>query len=180
MLATLLALVETEEQRKLFTDLYLKYRTTLLQMASNYLYHQNEAADCVQDTFLVLIQRFDTFIQLTEEKQKRYLLTICKRCAIRLNGKHRQLPQDYYERLLQVKREEARQAARQFELADALDKLDELNLQILFMKYLEGYSVKEISDTLGLSEKAVKQRLYRMRKTLRMELEPDGGADNGH
>ncbi|MBQ6267632.1 MAG: sigma-70 family RNA polymerase sigma factor [Clostridia bacterium] len=178
MLLFLLSLIEGEENRQLFTNLYLQYRPLLFQMSYKYLYHKNEVADCVQETFLALIQRFDSFIKLSEQQQKRYLLTVCKRCAIRLNGKHRQLPPDYYDRFVRTDDPTANQSLESADLEAALEKLDEVNLQILLMKYLEGCSLKEISEALGLSEKAVKQRLYRTRKALQIELESEGGADD--
>ena len=58
-------------------------------------------------------------------------------------------------------------AGRDEELKYALTALDEkLRLPVL-MHYIEGYSVREVADMLGLGLSAVKLRLMRGRKQLR-------------
>lgn len=49
----------------------------------------------------------------------------------------------------------------------ALDKLNERERTSILLFYMQGYSVKEISDTIGASQDAVKQYLSRGRSHLR-------------
>jgi RNA polymerase sigma factor (sigma-70 family) len=55
-------------------------------------------------------------------------------------------------------------------LEETLDELAPVDRQLIQFKYLEGYSVKELSAQTGLTEKAVESRLLRARRQLRESL----------
>jgi RNA polymerase sigma-70 factor (ECF subfamily) len=55
-------------------------------------------------------------------------------------------------------------------LEEALDRLDEKHRLIFLLRDVEGLSVRETADALGLSEANVKVRLLRARLQLREEL----------
>ena len=50
-------------------------------------------------------------------------------------------------------------------LYDLLDKIDASDRKILFL-YIDCRQMKEIAEITGLSEQAVKQRIYRIKKKL--------------
>jgi len=60
---------------------------------------------------------------------------------------------------------------------EELDKLDEIHKEIIILKYLQGYSQKEIALILKLPVGTVKSRLYRGLMILRKTIE--GGEDHG-
>ena len=87
MLVLLLQSLETEEERKIFVEIYHKYEQYLLKTATDKLDDKSFVLDCVQDTFFELIKSFDNFKAVeSENKQKSYIATICKRCAIKINN----------------------------------------------------------------------------------------------
>ena len=45
---------------------------------------------------------------------------------------------------------------------------------VVILYYIEGYSVKEVAQILGISESAVKKRLERARKELKLVAEVGG------
>ena len=55
-------------------------------------------------------------------------------------------------------------------LDDALDQLDEKHRAVFLLRDVEGLSVKETADALGLSEANTKVRLLRARLQLREQL----------
>jgi RNA polymerase sigma-70 factor (ECF subfamily) len=57
---------------------------------------------------------------------------------------------------------EAQQTVRQ-----ALGEMDEIDRQILLLKYSEGWSYRELADHLGVQEETIEYRLIRARKSLR-------------
>ena len=59
------------------------------------------------------------------------------------------------------------------ELAQAVAKLPEALRLPLLMKYMEGYSEREISAALGIGVPAVKSRLYRARRRLERALKEE-------
>lgn len=63
------------------------------------------------------------------------------------------------------------------EVLEDLDQLDEIHKEIIILKYLQGYSQKEIALILKLPVGTVKSRLYRGLMILRKIIK--GGEDNG-
>ncbi len=59
------------------------------------------------------------------------------------------------------------------ELYQAISRLPEQVRLSVVLYYLEGYSVKEIAELMDTTEGAVKNRLQRARKRLRIELEQE-------
>ena len=55
-------------------------------------------------------------------------------------------------------------------IRDAMSQLSERDREALLLKYEHGWSYKNISEHLGLSESAVEARLHRARKRLRQRL----------
>lgn len=177
MLTLFLQNFETEEDKIFFTEIYTKYENYLLKVATDKLYDNSYVSDCIQDTFLELVHSFEIFKGIqNENSQKAYLITICKRCAFKINNKadnncisiedvsdEKMLKEESY-----IYREEDISA-----ITDIICNMDEKYREPLMMKYLEGYSILEISERLGISETTVKQRLFRGRKqindSLRME-----------
>lgn len=50
---------------------------------------------------------------------------------------------------------------------EAVDKLDELDRQILMLKYSEGWTYSQLSEHLGVKEDTIEYRLMKARKKLR-------------
>lgn len=57
--------------------------------------------------------------------------------------------------------------AAELEMARALEALEEGERDLVRLKYLEGRSVRELAERLGLSEKAVESRLTRARQKIK-------------
>ncbi|MEZ6130686.1 MAG: sigma-70 family RNA polymerase sigma factor [Planctomycetaceae bacterium] len=58
-------------------------------------------------------------------------------------------------------------AEQQQQVRGALQQLDELDRQILMLKYSENWSYRELADHLGVKEDTVEYRLTKARKQLR-------------
>lgn len=58
-----------------------------------------------------------------------------------------------------------------FALTAAIMRLKPKYLEVVLLYFYQGYSMKEIAETLGLSEAAVSIRIRRAKQKLRDELE---------
>lgn len=166
MLSLYLQQFDDENDRVKFTEIYYRYEQQVLKTARAYLYDISFLQDCVQDTFLELAHSFETFIELSELQQKAYLVTICKRSAIRINNKFKK--EEYIPLEESVTDKEAFDSFNFLEytgteIVDAIKKLDEKYRYPIFLKYVYGYHISEIANILGLSDNLVLQRLYRGR-----------------
>ena len=59
MLAFFLSVLETEQEKQRFTEIYLQYHATVEQIALHMLGSQSDAEDAVQNTFLQIIRHFE-------------------------------------------------------------------------------------------------------------------------
>lgn len=59
---------------------------------------------------------------------------------------------------------------RRKKIRDAMERLKKRDMEILLLKYTEGWSYHQIADHLGISHSAVEARLHRARQKLRTEL----------
>lgn len=166
MLVLFLQLLETEDERKAFTEIYYKYEQLVFKVSTKYLFNASYREDCVQETFLELIKSFKKFICLDSEKQKSYLMTICRRCAFRINNEATgnvsidDIPQKILSTEIDLNKIEINA------VVDIIKKLDETYRIPMEMKYYEDKTVKEIADFLSISVNTVKQRLFRGRKMI--------------
>ena len=58
-------------------------------------------------------------------------------------------------------------AEQQEQVRNAVEKLDELDRQILMLKYSEGWTYRQLSEHLGVKEDTIEYRLMKSRKQLR-------------
>ena len=63
-------------------------------------------------------------------------------------------------------------AEKQQHVQNAMQHLDELDRQILMLKYSEGWTYRQLADQMGVKEDTVEYRLAKARKNLRRLLSP--------
>lgn len=82
MLSTLLAMLETEEDRERFLKLHGAYEKKLYAVAARVLGDRTAAEDAVQQTWLQIIRRWDRVSQLPWSETEGYLVTAVKNTAV--------------------------------------------------------------------------------------------------
>lgn len=175
MLAFLLTIIETSEDKDILIDVYNKYFVLLNTIATKLLYDKDYVDDCIQDTFVELINSFDNFKKVAPACQKSYISTICRRVAYKINSKNSEyLSSDDIDNLYFKNRVDYNFSEfDKIDIAYSLNKLDFKYREPIIMKYMDGFSIKEISEKLGISENLVLQRLFRGKKILYNLLEEE-------
>jgi RNA polymerase sigma-70 factor (ECF subfamily) len=149
--------------REAFICLIHESEQMMYAMAKGFLKSDEDVADAIQETIL---KAYKGIIKLREPAYFRtwlirILINECRQ-LIRKNGKV--IPMKHIvERADPSNRIEA---ASQLELYDLLGGLDVEHKEVVILHYLEDFSVKDITQALGISESAVKSRLYRARAKL--------------
>lgn len=82
MLSTLLAMLETEEDRERFLKLHGAYEKKLYAVAARVLGDRTAAEDAVQQTWLQIIRRWDRVRTLPWSETEGYLVTAVKNTAV--------------------------------------------------------------------------------------------------
>lgn len=141
------------------------YGDSLMRVAFTYTHNMEDAQDIVQDVFLKYITHTPNFQSPEHEKAWfiRVTINICKNCISSAYRKNRAELNDsvtvcdnYSTGLL-----------------DAVNSLPQKYRIVIHLFYYEGYSIKEISKIIDLTESAVATRLQRGRGMLKKKLGDD-------
>lgn len=167
-----------------FETLASRYEQRIYALARRVLRHEQDAEDVTQQTFLSVLDHLKDF--RAESSFATWLMRIATHAALKIVRKRRGLnlvsldqladPPESYDQVphpqfiadwrespeLLVQRKETRRL-----IEEALDQLDEKHRLVFLLRDVEGMSVQEAAEALGLSESNVKVRLLRARLQLR-------------
>lgn len=172
-----------------FEELVNRYERRIWTLAKRMVRHQEDAEDVTQETFLTALEHLDELRD--EERFGAWLVQIATRHAIRVLEQRNRLPTQSLDELTEetdgdeegtiphpefiadwrenpeelLMRAETRQLIEQ-----ALNELPEKYRLVFLLRDVEGLSVKETAEVLGISEANVKVRLLRARLQLREKL----------
>lgn len=158
------------------------YEKILKQISTelvNYLVQQGAnrevAQDVVQDVFVKVLEMD---LILPPNKIRPYMYQMAKRKYIDYYRRRKRFYQILERYLIpQVKENQPPVLTPSDErIGNLLNQLSDRDKQILKMKYLDQYSVKQVAEVMGKSQAAVKMILYRIKHRLRRVL---GDKQNG-
>ena len=170
-----------------FEALANRYERRVYSLALRMLRHQQDAEDVTQQTFLSALENLGGF--RGDASFATWLLRIATHAALKVIRKRKGLDTvsleeatdetDGYDTIPHPEyiadwRQSPEQLVQKNEiqrlLDEALAKLDEKHRLVFLLRDVEGLSVKETAETLGLSEANTKVRLLRARLQLREQL----------
>lgn len=141
-----------------FVQLVSNSETSLYRVAKSILRNDEDCADAVQSAIL---KAFDKLNTLRHEKYFKTWLTriLINECYHMLNDRREQVSYEEY-------MEGAQSDVEYSEVFQALMELEDMYRVPFSLHYIEGYSVKEISQMLDIGVSNVKIRLSRARGKL--------------
>lgn len=151
-----------------FSSRVMAMEKSLYYTAKSILKNDADSEDAVQSAVLASYEKLSTlrFPEYFETWLIRILINECYKMT-RTRRYHEDIK-------ILSESAQAEQQAEMSELVMLIDSLD-VKLRLPFVMFHSlGYSVKEISAALGISQSNVKTRLYRARKVLKNKL---GGSD---
>jgi RNA polymerase sigma-70 factor (ECF subfamily) len=143
-----------------FDALYHRHRDWVVRLAHRFTGNGDDALDVLQETFSYLFRKFPGFT-LTASMTT-FLYPVVKNLSIaarRKRSRLAQLPEDGPAPDPPAP-QEVDHAAERRELAAALAVLPEAQREVLLMRFVDGMSLAEIADALGVPEGTVKSRLH--------------------
>jgi len=164
MLSYLLAALESEEDKRRFTELYEENHVRAEQTALRILRDPHDAEDAVQNAFLQVIHHFDEISEIPCKKLGFWIISIVKNEALMiLRRKQKELPQEDWDTFSA----DVSDPTSYNELVHLFSQLPPTYRAALEMRLINGYSGKKIAQHLGISEPAVNTRISRGRALLR-------------
>ncbi len=168
-----------------FSEIVLRYQDRAHRLAWSMMRDESDAQDVVQEAFLNIYRKLDTFEGNAQFSS--WLYRIVVNAALMRLRKKRGQPEISLEEIpptaqidefsvgMPQWRIRSDQNLENLELReqilDAIDKLAPKYQVVFVLKEVEGLSLQDISDTLEISLPAVKSRLHRARLFLQASLE---------
>lgn len=140
----------------------LLWRTGIMMLGE-----PQDVQDMIQEVLLKYLQKEPVFRDAEHEKAwlLRVMINLCKD-MLRFRKRHLYSPID------ELEPEAARGPdAESRALLETIAALPQKWKAVLLLHYIEGYSLKEIAEILGVSENAVKKRMQRAKEALRKKME---------
>ena len=160
-----LADIEAPRDKSRFVQIYETYQGLMFHTAFRLLGQPQDAEDAVHEAFLAIAQNISKISDPMCKKTKAYVVTIVGNKAIdqlRRRKRRPTVPLEDWQGIETQPRGES-------PLADCMLRLPAVERQLLWLKYYQGYELKEIGPMLGLSYDAV-TRLHRRAKEQLREL----------
>lgn len=145
-------------------QVYSDTKNSVYRLALTYLHSQTEAEDVCHDVFMKMIEHKASVFP---GKEKSWLLTVtANECRNRLKSRKRH---KYEELTDSIPIREA--ASQDTDILEAVMSLSIKERTVIYLYYYEGYSTEELAEILKISGSAVRSRMERARKHLKIKLE---------
>lgn len=176
-----------------FEELVNRYQERVFALAMRIVGQRQDAEDVTQQTFVSVIESLDQFRE--EASVATWILRIATNHALKILRKKRGLPtvsmevpdaNDNYASMphpdyIAEWRDNPAELAQRAEVKELIDKalneLDEKYRIVFVLRDIEGLSVRETAEILGLTEANVKVRLLRARLLLREKMTQNFGDE---
>lgn len=168
MLAICLTLIDNDEDKQAFEILYNQYIKLMLHTAYQILGNQTAAEDAVSEAFFRIAKNFKIVHKEICPKTANLFVKIVRNISIDMYNKNKR------QETLPLSEEISDEEINKFDTSEIRYCLDMLNTQdkdILYMYHIYGYSVRNISKLLGITENAVYKRIQRAMIRLKQLLE---------
>ena len=151
-----------------FDGLYLRYRDWGMSVAKRFLRDESAIADVVQDAFIYFLKQFPGFV--LKASLKTYLYTLIKHRTIDHLRKLNHLKFDTQPELtLQNLTGKSGYSEASQDLFKVLSVLESHHLEVILLKFIDGLTLEEISQTLEIPLGTVKSRQHKALKILRLD-----------
>ena len=175
LISIIIQAIEDDHQRKFMENIYKLYYVEMKKKALSIVDNETEAEEIVQESFVKLIKRVDTLINIDTNKLPAYLMATVKNSAINFI-KHKSYESsfivysdedDVVERLPDEEGIPERILSHKEDLeilARALPLLPERDLRLLEAKYILDLTNEEISKQFNIAPGSVRTYIMRARK----------------
>ena len=175
---------KSDERFEKISEIFKCYGSMMYDISFNILKNKQDAEDAVQNTLLKLMEKSD-HIHIQEPQSMRALIRVMTR-----NTALNMLRKTKLQFLIDTNTEENQilfslsenddLIYQSHELISLIHKLDHDEQIILYMKYWEKLTYKQIGERLGIAQKAASSRVWRAQQHLKaLYLSEDKGDHNG-
>lgn len=152
-----------EIDKTLFTEYVSKFQPAVFRLAYSYVKNRADAEDITQEVFLKLYNSEESFS--ADKNAKAWLF------CVTANTAKNHLASAWIKRRITLTEDIPLKNEKDYELLDAVNRLNVNYRTVIYLHYYEGCSVAEIAEMLKISESNAKARLKRGRDKLKSILD---------
>lgn len=169
-----LGLIEDEEERSKFEELYHEYSRLMRYRAYEILKDPYLAEDAVHHAFLKIMNNLHKIKEVKCNKTKHFLVVVTERAAIDIYHKNHRVDSVPFEKLDERQsmgmEQELLEKVYLNEIETVIYQLPDIYREIFILKYSNECTNREIGKILGMKEGTVRQRLARGKAILKEKL----------
>ncbi|WP_367915611.1 RNA polymerase sigma factor [Leadbetterella sp. DM7] len=163
----LVALYVTSQRNEYFEEIYERYVNKVYRKCYSFVYNQEKAEDLTHDIFLKLIVKIGSFKETSKFSTWLYSITY-NYCMDQIRTGKRKTEVALYDNMEISDEDDGDQLDfHGNEISKSMKQMAADERAILQMKYQEDFSIREIAETLKITESAVKMRLMRSKEKLK-------------
>ena len=161
-------MLETVDERLKIEEIFHTYGNLMFHVANKVLHNDHDAEDAVQQALFAIYQNLEKISEIKCPQSRGFIVTIVERKAIDLyRAKQRNAVVPFEEEFINVPAPSVVDAAAErTDLAKAMALLPTRYRELLFLKFDNGYSEREIAVMCSMTEANVKKTIQRARKKL--------------
>lgn len=183
MLVIALALIDDDDDRIKFEDLFSEHKKTMYFVAFEILSSKEDAEDAVNEAFIRVALNIRKVGEVQSHKTRGYLKRITSNAAIDIYNKRNRVQSISFESLqyeppsLDDVEATVITNIQQKEILNSMATLPAIYRNVLMFRYVDQLNASEIAKQLSVSATTVRKRLQRGLEMLNIQL--TGGDGNG-
>ena len=165
-------MIETDEEKSKFEQIYYEYRGLLYHIAYNYLRNEQDAEDAVHHAFEKVAKNIKK-VDFPCPKTKEFIVTIVENRSIDILRRRKQhsleeFSEEFYTTPALPESNNL--------LVQCILELPPLQRQVIWLKYIDGYTLREIAKMLDISLAWAQKTDQRAKKKLEELYRAGGGT----
>lgn len=165
-----LNLIETEEEKNKFEQIYHMYRNIMFYVAKNILKDDYLSEDAVHNAFINIAENMKNISDVHSKRTKSYVVIIVRNISLNMLKKQKLIVE--LDEFIEIEGddhnlEDEVLAKLSFDfIVDEIMKMPLIYKDVLYLSYVEDLRTLEISKLINVSNETVKKRLQRGRRIL--------------
>ena len=166
MLNLLLMTMPNLEDENKFSEVYNTYSKYVFGIASKFFSNNMDKEDAVYTSLFKISQNLDKIDDINSVQTKAFIAIITKNTCITIINKRKKIKEIPYENINDFADDEnlfeevENKGVLLTTYCKCLKKLSQSQYELLYLRYVNDLSLKQIASILNIKENAVKQRLH--------------------
>ncbi len=169
MISLYLNIIDNEQDKDKFEQLYLTYKQDMYAVAYHILHNQFDAEDAVHDAFIRIAKNIEKILKIKCPETHAFTVIIVRNTAINIYNKNKKSSENTCNlddcHGLSIQDEVIKEMDYE-NLIDSIKFLPDSLRDALYIRCVIGYSTKNTADLLGITIDATHKRIQRAKKIL--------------